>query len=129
VNGEKCVALSVFAAQQGGGFNAAQLFFQPAELLLDVFGDLLAFTSQFEKSLQVFDRALQLAIQFQIVFKLFAALKNRLRLALITPKARIDDLRFNLAQFLGLGFRVKDNSGYLGLGFSATEIPGSILQA
>jgi len=72
---------------------------------------------------------LQLAIQFQIVFKLFAALQNRLRLALIAPEARIDDLLFNLAQFLALSFRVKDNSECPGFGFSATEIPGSILQA
>jgi len=54
MNCEKSIALGIFAAQQGGGFDAAQLVIQPLELLLDVFRDVLAFASEFEKSLQVF---------------------------------------------------------------------------
>jgi hypothetical protein len=82
-----------------------------------------------KKSLQVFYRALQFSIQLNVILELLAPLQNRLRLSLIIPKPRIDDLRLDLAQFSALGFRVKDNSGCPGFGFSATEIPGSILQA
>ena len=129
MNCEESVALGVFAAQQRGGFDVAQLGIQPLEFLLDVFCDILAFSSEFEKSLQVFYRALQFSIQLNVILELLAPLQNRLRLSLIIPKSRIDDLRLDLAQFPTLGFRVKDNSGCPGFGFSATEIPGSILQA
>jgi hypothetical protein len=71
----------------------------------------------------------QLSIQLDIILKLLPALQNRLRLGLIIPEARIDDLLLDLAQFPALGFRVKDNSGCPGFGFSATEIPGLVLQA
>jgi hypothetical protein len=54
MNCEESVTLGVLAAQQGGGFDAAQFVIQPLELLLDVFRDVLAFGSEFEKSLQVF---------------------------------------------------------------------------
>jgi hypothetical protein len=63
------------------------------------------------------------------LLKLLATLQNRLRLSLIIPETRVDNLGFDLAQFPALGFRVKDNSGCPGFGFLATEIPGSILQA
>jgi len=129
MNCEESVALGVFAAQQGGGFDAAQLVIQPLNLLLDVFRDVLAFAGKFEKSLQILYRALQFSIQLDIIFKLLAALQNRLRLSLIIPKTRIGDLLLDLAQFPAFGFRVKDNSECPGFGFSATEIPGSILQA
>ena len=129
MNCKESVALGVFAAQQRGGFDAAQLGIQPLEFLLDVVRDILAFSSEFEKSLQVFYRALQFSIQLNVILELLAPLQNRLRLSLIIPKPRIDDLRLDLAQFPTLGFRVKDNSGCPGFGFSATEIPGSILQA
>jgi hypothetical protein len=72
--------------------------------LLDVFRDILAFPGKFEERLQVFDRSLQLSIQLDIVFKLLAALQNRLRLGLIIPKARIDNLLLDLTQFPALGF-------------------------
>ena len=101
-----------------GGFDAAQLGIQPLELLLDVFRDILAFASKFEKCLQVFDRSLQLPIQLDVILKLLATLQNRLRLSLIIPETRVDDLRLDLAQFPALGFRVKDNSGCPGFGFS-----------
>jgi hypothetical protein len=71
---------------------------------LDVFRDILAFPGKFEERLQVFDRSLQLSIQLDIVFKLLAALQNRLRLGLIIPKARIDNLLLDLTQFPALGF-------------------------
>lgn len=129
MNGEEGVALGVFAAQQCGGFNAAQLIVQPLKFLLNVFRDILAFTGKLEKGLQIFDGSLQFSIELDIVFKLLAALQNRLRLSLIIPEARIDDLLLDLAQFPALGFRVKDNSEYPGFGFSATEIPDLILQA
>ena len=129
MNCKESVALGVFAAQQRGGFDAAQLGIQPLEFLLDVFRDILAFSSEFEKSLQVLYRALQFSIQLNVILELLAPLQNRLRLSLIIPKPRIDNLRLDLAQFPTLGFRVKDNSGRPGFGFSATEIPGSILQA
>ena len=79
--------------------------------------------------LQILHRLLQLSIQLHVIFKLLAALQNRLRLGLIIPEARVYDLLLDLAEFPALGFRVKDNSGCPGFGFSATEIPGSILQA
>ena len=129
MNGEKSVALGVFAAQQRCGFDAAQLVIQPLELLLDVFRDILSFAGKLEKCLQVFDRLFQLQIQLDVILKLLATLQNRLRLSLISPEGRVDDLCLDLAQFPALGFRVKDNSGCPGFGFSATEIPGSILQA
>ena len=129
MNCKESVALGVFAAQQRGGFDAAQLGIQPLEFLLDVFCDILAFSSEFEKSLQVFYRALQFSIQLNVILELLAPLQNRLRLSLIIPKPRIDDLRLDLAQFPTLGFRVKDNSGCPGFGFSVTEIPGLVLQA
>jgi hypothetical protein len=129
VNDEKSVALGVFTTQQRGGFNAAQLVIQPLELLLDVFRDVLAFAGKLEKGLQIFDRSLQFSIQLHIIFKLLAALQNRLRLGLIIPKTRVDDFFFDLVQFPALGFRVKDNSECPGFGFSVTEIPGLILQA
>jgi hypothetical protein len=72
--------------------------------LLDVFRDILAFPGKFEERLQVFDRSLQLSIQLDIVFELLAALQNRLRLGLIIPKARIDNLLLDLTQFPALGF-------------------------
>jgi hypothetical protein len=72
--------------------------------LLDVFSDILALPGKFEERLQVFDRSLQLSIQLDIVFKLLAALQNRLRLGLIIPKARIDNLLLDLTQFPALGF-------------------------
>jgi len=71
----------------------------------------------------------ELSIQLDIILKLLPTLQNRLRLGLIIPEARIDDLLLDLAQFPTLGFRVKDNSGCPGFGFSATEIPGLVLQA
>ncbi len=110
-----------------GGFDAAQLVIQPLELLLDVLRDILAFAGKLEKRLQIFHRSLQLSIQLNIVFKLLAALQNRLRLSLIIPKARVDNLSFDLAQFPALGFRVKDNSECPGFGFSVIEIPGLVL--
>jgi hypothetical protein len=129
MNCEKSVALGVFAAQQGGGFDAAQLVIQPLELLLDVFRNILSFAGKLEKCLQVFDGLFQLPIQLDIILKLLATLQNRLRLSLIIPETRVDNLGFDLAQFPALGFRVKDNSGCPGFESSATEIPGSILQA
>jgi hypothetical protein len=71
----------------------------------------------------------QLPIQLDVILKLLATLQNRLRLSLIIPETRVNNLSFDLAQFPALGFRVKDNSGCPGFEFSATEIPGSILQA
>jgi hypothetical protein len=71
---------------------------------LDVFREIHAFPGKFEERLQVFDRSLQLSIQLDIVFKLLAALQNRLRLGLIIPKARIDNLLLDLTQFPALGF-------------------------
>ena len=129
MNCEKSVALGVFAAQQGGGFDAAQLVIQPLELLLDVFRDILSFAGKLEKCLQVFDGLFQLPIQLDVILKLLATLQNRLRLSLIIPESRVDNLSFDLAQFPALGFRVKDNSGCPGFGFSVTEIPGLVLQA
>jgi len=121
--------LGVLAAQQGGGFDAAQLAIQPLELLLDVFRYILAFAGKLEKSLQIFHRALQFSIQLNVILKLLATLQNRLRLGLIIPEARVDDLLLDLAEFPALGFRVKDNSECPGFGFSVTEIPGLVLQA
>ena len=129
MNCKESVALGVFAAQQRGGFDAAQLGIQPLEFLLDVFRDILAFSSEFEKSLQVFYRALQFSIQLNVILELLAPLQNRLRLSLISPETRVDNLSFDLAQFPALGFRVKDNSGCPGFGFSVTEIPGLALQS
>jgi hypothetical protein len=124
MNGEESVALGVFTAQQGGRFDASQLGIQPLQLLLDVLRDILAFAGEFEESLQIFHRTLQFAIQLNVILKLLAALQNRLRLGLIIPKTRIDDFFLDLAEFPTLGFRVKDNSGCPGFGFSTTEIPG-----
>ena len=129
MNCEKSVALSVFAAQQRRGFDAAQLVIQPLELLLDVFRDILSFARKLEKCLQVFNGLFQLPIQLDVILKLLATLQNRLRLGLIIPKTRVDNLSFDLAQFPALGFRVKDNSECPGFGFSSIEIPGLVLQA
>ena len=129
MDGEESVALGVLAAQQRGGFDAAQLVIQPLELLLDVFRDILSFTGKLKKCLQIFDGLFQLPIQLDVILKLLATLQNRLRLSLIIPETRINNLSFDLAQFPALGFRVKDNSGCPGFGFSSIEIPGLVLQA
>jgi hypothetical protein len=74
MNCEKSVALGVFAAQQSGGFDAAQLVIQPLELLLDVFRDILSFARKLEKCLQIFNRLFQLPIQLDVILELPATL-------------------------------------------------------
>jgi hypothetical protein len=101
---EESVALGILTTQQRGRFDVTQFAIEPLQLLLDVFRDIFAFPSKLEKSLQVLDRSLQLSIQLDIVFKLLAALQNRLGLRLIIPKTRVDNLLLDLTQFPALGF-------------------------
>ncbi len=77
---------------------------------MDVPLDVLAFGSQVEVGLQVFNRSTQLAVQGQDGFQLLASLQSFLRLGLVRPKGWIGDFIFQLVEFLAVAFGVKDSS-------------------
>ena len=110
VDRQEGIGLGVLAAEERPGLGIPHPSFQPGHLLSDVGVDVLAFGSQVEIGLQVFNRPAQPAVQSQVGFQLLAPLQGFLRLGLVRPKGRIGDILFQPVQFLVLAAGVKDSS-------------------
>ena len=96
MDGKKGVGVGILSAEKRLRFDLSELCFQLCHFLAQFKDDILTFSGQFEKGVEIFHCLEQPSVQRDISFKLFPPFKSFLGFGLIGPKRGFCESLFQL---------------------------------